>query len=192
MTTTATYNKSAWLGNYPAHWENVPVWALFNDNKIKNEYSNETNVLSLSYGNIIKRDVESNMGLLPESFDTYQIVKAGNIILRLTDLQNDKKSLRVGLAKENGIITSAYTGLVLKYKNCVIDYFYYALHTLDLMKYFYSLGGGVRQSIGYRELKWLKLPVPPVEEQNKIVEYIKTQSQKINHFIAKKQQFSVP
>jgi type I restriction enzyme S subunit len=31
--------------------------------------------------------------------------------------------------------------------------------------------------------------VPPVEEQNQIVEYIKVQSQKINHFIVKKQRF---
>ncbi len=191
MTTIATYKlkKSVWIDEYPEHWEVVPVWALFEDNKTKNQDLIETNVLSLSYGNIIKRDVDSNMGLLPESFDTYQIVKKGNIILRLTDLQNDKKSLRVGLAKEDGIITSAYTGLVLKFDNCITDYLYYHLHSLDIKKYFYSLGGGVRQSIGFKELKWLKLPIPPIAEQNKIVAYINTQSQKINHFIAKKQQF---
>jgi type I restriction enzyme S subunit len=51
--------------------------------------------------------VEDNFGLMPESFNTYQIVKSGDVILRLTDLQNDKRSLRVGLAKEGGIITSA-------------------------------------------------------------------------------------
>ncbi len=182
-------STNAWLSHYPNHWRSIPVWALFDDNSIKNEDLIETNVLSLSYGKIIRRDVESNMGLLPESFDTYQIVNTGNIVLRLTDLQNDKRSLRVGFVNEKGIITSAYTGLVLKYPHCLPEYFYYSLHRLDIMKYFYSLGGGVRQSVGYRELKWLKLPVPPVEEQNQIVEYIKKQSEKINRFIAKKQRF---
>jgi type I restriction enzyme, S subunit len=71
----------------------------------------EDNVLSLSYGNIIRRNVEDNFGLMPESFNTYQIVKSGDVIFRLTELQNDKRSLRVGLAKEGGIITSAYLNL---------------------------------------------------------------------------------
>ena len=77
MTTTPTYNlsKSVWIDEFPQHWEVVPVWALFNDNKIKNHDLIQTNVLSLSYGNLIKRDVDSNMGLLPESFDNYQICK---------------------------------------------------------------------------------------------------------------------
>jgi type I restriction enzyme S subunit len=44
-------------------------------------------------------------------------------------------------------------------------------------------------AINSTTLGTLNIVVPPVEEQNQIVEYIKTQSQKINHFIAKKQQF---
>ncbi|MFP3366291.1 restriction endonuclease subunit S, partial [Pseudoalteromonas sp. SIMBA_148] len=101
------------------------------------------NVLSLSYGNIIKRDVDTNFGLLPESFNTYQIVDVGDIILRLTDLQNDKRSLRVGLAKEKGIITSAY--LKLKPKDRLDSVFAYRLlHSYDTTKVYYGLGGGLR------------------------------------------------
>ncbi|WP_293299951.1 restriction endonuclease subunit S [Pedobacter sp. UBA4863] len=181
--------KHNWLADIPNHWNAYPLWALFEDNKTKNENNIVSNVLSLSYGNIIRRDVESNMGLLPASFETYQIVNDGDIVLRLTDLQNDKKSLRVGLVKEIGIITSAYTGLKLKNPELNSAFYYYFLHALDIMKYFYSLGGGVRQSIGFLELKWLKLPVPPKDEQDQIVNYIKAKSKKIKHFIQKKQAF---
>ncbi|MCB0536935.1 MAG: restriction endonuclease subunit S [Bacteroidetes bacterium] len=181
--------KHNWLEDIPSHWNKYPLWALFEDNKIKNEGNIISNVLSLSYGKIIKRDVESNMGLLPASFESYQIVNNGDILLRLTDLQNDKKSLRVGLVKEEGVITSAYTGLRLKSKDFNSIFYYFFLHSLDIMKYFYSLGGGVRQSIGFAELKWLKLPVPPKTEQDQIVAYIKAQSKKIKHFIKKKQTF---
>ena len=49
--------------------------------------------------------------MLPQSFDTYNIVQKNDIVLRLTDLQNDHKSLRVGISNEQGIITSAYVTL---------------------------------------------------------------------------------
>ncbi|MFQ7255554.1 MAG: hypothetical protein ACLROH_05340 [Streptococcus sp.] len=71
------------------------------------------NLLSLSYGRIIRKSIDTSFGLLPESFDTNNIIQRGDIVLRLTDLQTDK-SLRVGLARENGIITSAYLMLRLK------------------------------------------------------------------------------
>jgi type I restriction enzyme S subunit len=61
------------------------------------------------------------------------------IILRLTDLQNDKKSLRVGYVREKGIITSAYTGLVVKSGVSPI-FLYQLLHSYDLQKVFYRLG----------------------------------------------------
>ena len=35
------------------------------------------------------------------------------------------------------------------------------------------MGGGVRQSIGYKDIKKLLIAVPPIEEQKKIVESIK-------------------
>ena len=100
-----------WIGEIPEHWKVKPLFVVCKDNKEKNDGNKVSNVLSLSYGKIIRRDVESNFGLLPASFETYQIVDDGYIVLRLTDLQNDKRSLRVGLVTEKGIITSAYTGL---------------------------------------------------------------------------------
>ncbi|MEP7171252.1 MAG: hypothetical protein ABI855_17925, partial [Bacteroidota bacterium] len=92
-----------WIGEIPEHWEVMPLYGILGERFIKNKEGQEQNVLSLSYGRIVRRNVEDNFGLMPESFNTYQIVVDGNIILRLTDLQNDKRSLRVGLVKEKGI-----------------------------------------------------------------------------------------
>ena len=49
-------------------------------------------------------------GLVPESFETYQIVNPGDIVLRTTDLQNDHTSLRVGMVRDRGIITLGLSG----------------------------------------------------------------------------------
>lgn len=100
-----------WIREIPQHWKVCKILKLYKERKCKNKGNTETNVLSLSYGNIKRRNVENNMGLLPESFETYNVIFPDNIVLRLTDLQNDHRSLRCGLVKEQGIITSAYVTL---------------------------------------------------------------------------------
>ena len=63
-----------WIGEIPEEWEISPLFSIFKERKQKNYNLKETNILSLSYGKIIRRNTETNMGLLPESFETYNIV----------------------------------------------------------------------------------------------------------------------
>lgn len=177
-----------WLGDVPEHWGIGLLSSLFSDNKEKNAGLKNSNLLSLSYGNIIQKDIDTLTGLLPESFDSYQIVHPGYIVLRLTDLQNDKKSLRTGFVRETGIITSAYVGLAKKSQSIGNEkYFYLYLHTFDAYKGFYGMGAGVRQGLNFDELKKLKFTLPPLEEQNLIVKYIEKKTAKIDILIAKQQ-----
>lgn len=158
-----------WIPEVPEHWEIVKLKAFCKDNKEKNKDGKENCVLSLSYGNVIvKKDV--NFGLIPDNYDSYQIVHPGYIILRLTDLQNDHRSLRTGLVKNKGIITSAYVGLVVQ--NIDSEYTHYLLHAYDIFKLFYSMGGGLRQSMSYQDVANLYIPVPHLSEQQAIVSYI--------------------
>lgn len=60
-----------WISSIPAHWDEKPLFALMSERKEKNINNLEGNVLSLSYGNIIRRDISTNYGLLPASFETY-------------------------------------------------------------------------------------------------------------------------
>lgn len=170
-----------WLKEIPEHWECVKLKMFCQDNKEKNKGNIESCVLSLSYGNIIvKKNV--NFGLVPENYDSYQIVNPGNIILRLTDLQNDHKSLRTGLVKNRGIITSAYVGLIVKNMNS--EYTQLILHSYDVMKVFYGMGGGLRQSMSYTDIANVYIPVPPLSEQKQIVSYLDTKTSQIDKLIA--------
>ena len=162
-----------WIGKIPQHWEICKLLKLFKDRKCPNKGNVENNVLSLSYGNIKRRNTETNIGLLPESFESYNIIEPNNIVLRLTDLQNDHKSLRCGLVKERGIITSAYITLELKDSKQSANYFYRLLHTFDIEKGFYGMGAGVRQSLKFEgELCNLYIIKPPVLEQQQIADYL--------------------
>lgn len=177
-----------WLNSIPEHWKWLYLSQVSSEQQIKNKDNLEYNVLSLSYGNIIRKK-NKDFGLVPKEYDNYQIVDSGNIILRLTDLQNDKKSLRTGLVKERGIITSAYTCLKPK-ENA--NFLHCLLHSFDTKKVFYGMGGGVRQSIGYSDIRNMRLPVPPRAEQDQIVHYLDWQLSKINKLIkAKKKQIAL-
>ncbi len=97
-----------WVGKVPSAWEVTPLYKYVRQVKNLNTAMREKNLLSLSYGKIKRKDIETATGLLPESYEGYNIIEANDIVLRLTDLQNDKRSIRVGRATERGIVTSAY------------------------------------------------------------------------------------
>lgn len=147
----------------------------------------EDNLLSLSYGKVIRKDINTSDGLLPESFNTYNIVEAGDIIIRPTDLQNDKRSLRTGLVKEHGIITSAYIDL-FPIKKVDSRYFHFLLHSYDIMKVFYNMGNGVRQGLNYSEFSRLMVFEPPYDEQVAIANYLDAKCVEIDDVIAQKKE----
>lgn len=171
------------VGDIPKHWEELTLFQVASEQKISNKDIHHQNLLSLSYGKIKRKDINTKGGLLPASFDGYQIVHDGNVILRLTDLQNDHKSLRVGLATETGIITSAYTCLKPR-DNILPAYLYLILHAYDVSKVFYGMGGGVRQSIGYADIRRMTIPLPPLEAQQAIVDYCYAEQERIETLIA--------
>lgn len=180
-----------WVESIPAHWDVRPLYYYFAERKKKNYLGQEQNLLSLSYGKVIRKDINTSEGLLPDSFNGYNIIEPGDIVLRLTDLQNDKRSLRTGLVKEHGIITSAYVTLKAA-KEVVPEYFHYLLHAYDVMKVLYNMGNGVRQGLNYSELSKMHIVAPPLDEQKNIAARLDCVCKGIESIIAsKKQQLEV-
>jgi type I restriction enzyme S subunit len=174
-----------WIGQVPEHWQWNPIFASARERDEDNKGMKEDNLLSLSYGNIVNKDINTSDGLLPESFETYQIVRPGDIVLRLTDLQNDKKSLRSALVTQTGIITSAY--LALEPKRIDSRYFNYLLRAYDVSKVFYSMGGGLRQSMKYGDIKRMPLVIPSMAEQLGIVNFLDHETARIDALITEQQ-----
>ncbi|WP_169808729.1 restriction endonuclease subunit S [Microtetraspora niveoalba] len=172
----------------PAHWAVAPGHSGLQLRREKNIGLKEGTVLSLSYGRIIVKPQEKLRGLIPDSFETYQIADPGNIIIRPTDLQNDKTSLRVGLVRNRGIITSAY--LCIQARPALLpEYAYELLRAYDLLKIFYGMGSGLRQNLEFGELKRMPIILPPIEEQHAIVSYLGYVSRQVNAAIRAKLNF---
>ncbi|MFE3141805.1 restriction endonuclease subunit S [Streptomyces scopuliridis] len=144
--------------------------SVLHESKVKNVGLTESNLLSLSFGRIIRKDIDAIGGLLPESFETYQIVEPNHLVFRFTDLQNDQRSLRSARVTERGIITSAYvsarpTGIDARYAE-------HLMRSYDVTKVFYGLGGGVRQTLKFSDVARLPVILPPAEEQRAIADYL--------------------
>lgn len=175
-----------WLGEIPSDWEIVPAFKCIKENKVKNIGLIENTVLSLSYGKIIVKPEEKMTGLVPESFETYQIVEPNDIIIRCTDLQNDKVSLRTGLVNNKGIITSAYLGLKVL-NNYNARFLHYYLHNLDITKAIYKFGTGLRQNLSFLDFKRLPLLNISNELQTAIADFLDQKTAQIDQAIALKQ-----
>jgi len=171
-----------WLDDVPEHWEIKPFYASANRRTESNKGMIENNLMSLSYGRIVRKDINSADGLLPESFETYQIIRSGDIVFRPTDLQNDWVSLRSALVEETGIITSAY--IAVAPGGADSRFLNYLFRAYDIMKVFYSMGGGLRQSMKYEDLKRLPVLLPPLPEQSAIAAFLDRETAKIDGLVA--------
>ncbi len=173
-----------WVKQIPSSWNIAYLSSILSERKHKNVGMIESNLLSLSYGKIIRKDINTNEGLLPDSFEGYNIIENGDIVLRLTDLQNDHRSLRTGLCKERGIITSAYCSLKKNADNFDSRFLQYYLHSFDICKGFYGMGAGVRQGLNYDGIRKIEIAFPQVEEQSRIAEAIEKDVSKVDALIA--------
>lgn len=173
-----------WIGEIPEGWEIKYFVQLFSQVKNKNIGLREKNLLSLSYGKIKQKSIETVGGLLPDNFEGYNIIDRNDIVLRLTDLQNDQHSLRVGLSPERGIITSAYCSIRVRGAESP-KYLYYYLHTFDIAKGFYGMGSGVRQGLNWDGLKYIKILLPPQHEQDRISVFLNQKTLEIDSILSK-------
>lgn len=177
--------SSFWSSRVPDHWGEKPGLAVLEENRAKNTGLRESQVLSLSYGRVVIKPIEKQRGLVPESYETYQVLSPGDIVVRPTDLQNDQSSIRVGHVTYRGIITSAYIGL--RPRGDWSDSFAYQyLNVVDSTKRIYGMGSGLRQQLGWEDLKRMPCLVPPANEQSAIVKYLTHANARIDEAIAAK------
>lgn len=175
-----------WIGDIPSSWKKFTIGQFFGQIKEKNGGMIEKNLLSLSYGKIRKRNIDSPDGLLPASFEGYNIIEKDDIILRMTDLQNDHKSLRQGISTERGIVTSAY--IAMRAKQTVDSKFvYYQLFGFDINKGYYGMGSGVRQGVNWNDIKKLPLLLPDLKQQKLISDYLDEKLNQIENLISEKE-----
>lgn len=174
-----------WIGQIPAHWENMPNKYLFRLKKdTVGTRSAEYDLLSLTLRGIIKRDMENPEGKFPAEFDTYQEVCPGDFVFCHFDVEETPRT--VGLSEFFGMITGAYTvySVAQGVDPRFLLHFYIFADTDKKMRSMYK---GLRNTIPKDAFGAFKTPLPPIEEQRAIVAHIDDASQKIEDGIAIKE-----
>ena len=169
------------LPNIPAHWELVRNKNIFEETKdVVGDDIDAYPLLSLTTKGIILHDVASGKGKFPKDFNTYKIVKPGDMAFCLFDI--DETPRTVGLSQYNGMLTGAYTIFHVANINPHYAYYYYLL--LDNVKAMRPLYSGLRKTINAGTFLSCKLPLPPRPEQDQIVRFWDWKVSSINRLIS--------
>ena len=180
---TSQNTKIDWVGNIPSYWEMKKGKYLFSNKKEINSKYQCDNLLSLTLFGVLNKDMESSEGLRPLNYTTYQVFEKNDMVFKLIDLEN-KKTSRVGLVHERGIMSPVYIRLIPK-ENSLPRYYYYQFYDLYKKYIFNYLGSGVRSSLTPTDLMEIPLVFPPLPEQTQIVSFLDTKTQKIDDLIHK-------
>lgn len=174
-----------WLGKVPSSWALKHVRYLFNQEKIPvGKKSSDFELLSLTLRGIIPRS-QVEGGKNPENYDTYQVVSENDLIMCLFDY--DVTPRTVGRAVSSGMVTGAYT--VLKPASAVSTRYYnYFFLSLDSTKELLHLCTGLRNGLSKPTFFGLSVPVPSFMQQEKIADFLDTETARIDNLIAKQEQ----
>ena len=172
----------SWVGEIPKEWRCLPIRALFTENRNKNFLGKETKALQFKYGTIVpKKNFDPEENYVAETILNYNIVDRGMIMLNGLNLNFDFVSKRVALVAERGIITSAYMSFYPTDTTIVLsEYANYLLKSYDNCAAFHNMGGGVRKILNFGELKRQYFVLPPLDEQQRIAEFLDRECGKID------------
>ena len=170
-----------WIGEIPEHWRVVRHKDLFRELKRKaGPKSSEYDVLSLTLKGVIKRDMVNIKGKMPASFDNYLVCKPNDLVLCLFDM--DVTPRIVGLVKDAGMITSAYT-LLEAFKGVSVDYFLYYFLAQNENGSLLANSKTLRSTMTFDLFCQIEAPLPPIEEQQAIAEYLDKKTAKIDQIV---------
>ena len=174
-----------WLREIPKSWElHRAKWYI----KSKKEINTDEaciNVLSLTLRGVVDNNPNNPEGLVPSDYKSYQIFEKNNLVFKLIDLENYKTS-RVGIVHRRGIMSPAYIRVIVDSKSLSSLFYYYFYYNLYLRGVYNKIGAGVRSMLTAKNLLDLPIPIPEIQEQNKIVLFLDVKLKKIANFIKKK------
>jgi type I restriction enzyme, S subunit len=175
-----------WLGDVPEHWEVKPNKYVF---KIQKRIAGTLgfNVLSITQKGLKVKDIESNTGQMAQDYSKYQIVNVGDFAMNHMDLLTGW----IDIAKVKGVTSPDYRVFEVRNKKVNKEYFLHLFQLGYRNKILFAFGQGAAQMGRWRlqseTFNTLKMPFPSIDEQQKIVAFLDTETTRIDNLIAKQE-----
>jgi type I restriction enzyme S subunit len=175
-----------WLPEIPEHWEFIRNKSLLKLTDEKVGGRKDITLLSLTKQGVIIRDLSEGKGKFPKDFDTYLVVRPNNLVFCLFDI--DETPRTVGLVKNHGMLTGAYTNFEVNESLVLPEYIYNYYLQVDNIKGLRPYYTGLRKVVKTGTFLQIRMPLPPLDEQRSIVSYITDKTAKIDALTGKLQQ----
>lgn len=173
-----------WLGMYPSHWSYLSFKNVLSERTEKNipVKTEERLSLSIDKGVTLYAEKTTNLDRFKEDVSQYKLAHKGDLVMNSMNMIVGA----IGVSDYFGCVSPAY----YTYYDNVIDhitskYCDYLMRCKTMRKVLYSLGKGImsidrgddrintcRLKVSRNDLRSLKIPVPPIEEQRDIVYFL--------------------
>jgi type I restriction enzyme S subunit len=174
-----------WIGKIPKHWKVKRNKELFFESSKKSE-TGEEELLTVSHITGVTPRSEKNVNMFfAESMEGYKICKAGDLLVNTMWAWMGA----LGTSDYEGICSPSYGVYRVKkgipYNHKYFDYLYRTSNFIVEMTRYSKGIVSSRLRLYSTEFFQLQTPVPPVQEQMEIANYLDEQTEKIDAIIAK-------
>lgn len=181
-----TPSDAAWLGNVPSHWDVQPLRAVTSLKSDKNRPDLPVLSVYREYGVILKDSRDDNHNATSLDTSNYKVVKPGDLVV------NKMKAWQgsMGVSAYEGIVSPAYITCTTRADRVRPAYLHYLLRSSPLIGVYNALSYGVRVGqwdMHYEDFKQIPTPLPPQDEQDRIIAFLDQKTVEIDAAIAKKE-----
>ncbi len=174
-----------WIGQIPEGWEVKKHKYIMSKTKTLCSHYSGQKILSLTRQGVISRDVESGKGKMPASFDGYQFLTRGDLLLCLFDI--DVTPRCVGVVESDGLTSPAYSRFKVS-EDSSAYYYYYLFLSMDDDKVLLHLAKNLRNSLTEDDFGDIETIVPSYKEQVIIANYLNKKTLLIDKLIKLKKE----
>lgn len=188
-----------WIGEMPFKWKLVPFRYVLSERNEKNNpvVSTERLSLSIDLGVTLYADKTTNLDRLKEDFSQYKIAHEGDLVMNSMNMIVGAS----GVSSWFGCVSPAYyTFYDTETDHVTAKFCEYIFRNKAMLRVLHSMGKGIysidrgddrvntcRLKVSKDELKSLLIPIPSVEEQRKIVQYLTDKCNAISALISEKE-----
>lgn len=172
----------SWLGNIPAHWKTSRVAWLFDERDERNQPDLPLLEVSIHGGVRLREFSDERIEQVAEDFNSYKVARSGDISFNKMRMWQGA----VGKVPCDGLVSPDY---VVARPNAKLNSEYFGL--LFRASAFSAEAGsrshGIvwdRLRLYWEEFRDISVPVPPLDEQERIVAYVQVETQKVDELIA--------
>jgi type I restriction enzyme, S subunit len=170
-------------------WEQVRLKWLFQPSADANRPDEEVLSVYRDYGVVPKSSRSDNFNVTPENLDRYLLVRPGDLVVnRMKAWQGS-----LGISQHRGIVSGDYEVLRPRSIHLQSRFVHYLLRSSVLVCEYRVRSTGIRPSqwrLYWEQMGNIAVPVPCVEEQRQISDFLDRETAQIDAIIAKQEQLT--